>query len=50
MRSTRTALAATVVAALLLTGCGGEDPAADETPTPSTTTEHTRRGAEPGGE
>ena len=38
MRSTRTALAATVVAALLLTGCGGEDPAADETPTPSTTT------------
>ena len=37
MRRTRTALAATAVAALLLTGCGGEGTAADETPTPSTT-------------
>jgi hypothetical protein len=38
MRRTRTALAATAVAALLLTGCGGEDPAADETPAPSPST------------
>ena len=35
MRRTRTALAAAAVAALLLTGCGGEDPAADETPAAS---------------
>jgi hypothetical protein len=37
MRRTRTALAATAVAALLLTGCGGEDTAANETPDPSST-------------
>lgn len=37
MRRTRTALAATAVAALLLTGCGGVDTAADETPDPSST-------------
>ena len=38
MRRTRTALAATVAAALLLTGCGGEDPSADGSPTPGSST------------
>ena len=38
MRRTRTALAATVAAALLLTGCGGETPSAEESPTPSSPT------------
>jgi hypothetical protein len=35
MRRTRTVLATCLAAALLLSGCGSEDPAADETPSPS---------------
>lgn len=35
MRRTRTVLATCLAAALLLSGCGGEDPAAGESPSPS---------------
>jgi hypothetical protein len=52
MRRTRTALAISVATALLLAGCGGEDPVAEEpqSPAPSATAEDPGATEEPTGE
>ena len=45
MRRPRTALAISVAAVLLLAGCSGEDPVAEESPSPSVTAEDPNGGA-----